>query len=179
MRGWASWPGTGPCATQPIDLAKAIGYSKQAGDAALGALAPGDALRYYAQALDLYPHVADPDPVLGIDLAIGLGTAQRQTGDPASRETLLTAARQAADLGDTNRLAAAALANDRGYTSNNNATDTEKVEMLELAVDRLPFDHPDRALVLATLCSELAYGSALERRRALADEAHGYCSVFG
>jgi hypothetical protein len=158
-------------ATEPIDLAKAIGYSKQAGDAALAALAPGDALRYYAQALDLYPHVADPDPVLGIDLAIGLGTAQRQTGDPASRETLLTAARQAADLGDTTRLAAAALANDRGYTSNNNATDTEKVEMLELTVDRLPFDHPDRALVLATLCSELAYGSALERRRALADEA--------
>ena len=42
------------CATEPIDLAKAIGYSKQAGDAALRALAPGDALRYYAQALDLY-----------------------------------------------------------------------------------------------------------------------------
>ena len=159
------------CATQPIDLAKAIGYSRQAGDAALGALAPGDALRYYAQALDLYPQVADPDPVLGIDLAIGLGTAQRQTGDAASRETLLTAARQAADLGDTNRLVAAALANDRGYTSNNNATDTDKVEVLEMAVDRLPFDHPDRALVLATLCSELSYGSTLERRKALADEA--------
>jgi class 3 adenylate cyclase len=159
------------CATQPLDLAKAIGYSRQAGDAALGALAPGDALRYYAQALDLYPQVADPDPVLGIDLAIGLGTAQRQTGDAASRETLLTAARQAADLGDTNRLVAAALANDRGYTSNNNATDTDKVEVLEMAVDRLPFDHPDRALVLATLCSELSYGSTLERRKALADEA--------
>jgi class 3 adenylate cyclase len=159
------------CATQPIDLAKAIGYSKQAGDAALGTLAPGDALHYYAQALDLYPQVADPDPVLGIDLAIGLGTAQRQTGDPASRQTLLTAARQAVDLGDTNRLVAAALANNRGYTSNNNATDNEKVEVLEMAIDRLPFDHPDRALVLATLCSELAYGSTLERRKVLADEA--------
>jgi class 3 adenylate cyclase len=159
------------CATQPLDLAKAIGYSKQAGDAALGALAPGDALRYYAQALDLFRRVAGPDLVLGIDLAIGLGTAQRQTGDAASRETLLTAARQAADLGDTNRLVAAALANDRGYTSNNNATDTDKVEVLEMAVDRLPFDHPDRALVLATLCSELSYGSTLERRKALADEA--------
>jgi class 3 adenylate cyclase len=159
------------CATQPIELGKAIGYSKQAGDAALRALAPGDALRYYAQALDLYPQVDDPDPVLGIDLAIGLGTAQRQIGDPASRETLLTAARQSADLGDTNRLVAAALANDRGYTSNNNATDTDKVEVLEMAVDRLPFDHPDRALVLATLCSELSYGSTLERRKALADEA--------
>ena len=155
----------------PIDLAKAIGYSKQAGDAALGALAPGEALRYYAQALDLYPRVAYPDPVLGIDLAIGLGTAQRQTGDPASRETLLAAARLAVDLGDTDRLVSAALANDRGYTSNNTATDTDKIEVLEMAVDRLPINHPDRALVLATLCSELVHGSTLERRKALADEA--------
>ena len=52
-------------ATQPIDLTKAISYSRQAGDAALAALAPADALRYYAQALDLYPQAPDPDPVLG------------------------------------------------------------------------------------------------------------------
>ena len=52
-------------ATQPIDLAKAIGYSRQAGDAALAALAPADALRYYAQALDLYAQADDPDPILG------------------------------------------------------------------------------------------------------------------
>jgi class 3 adenylate cyclase/tetratricopeptide (TPR) repeat protein len=158
-------------ATQPLDLTRAVDYSRQAGDAALSALAPAEALGYYAQALDLYPQATEVDPVLGIDLAIGLGTAQRQTGDPASRETLLTAARQAVDLGDTDRLVAAALANDRGYTSNNNGTDTDKVDVLEIAVDRLPFDHPDRALVLATLCSELAYGSTLERRKALAEEA--------
>ena len=158
-------------ATEPIDLAKAIGYSKQAGDSALSALAPGEALRYYAQALDLYPKVTDPDPVLGIDLAIGLGTAQRQIGDPTSRVTLLTAARQAADLGDTDRLVAAALANNRGYTGNNNATDTDKVDVLEMALDRLPAGDPDRALVLATLCSEIVIGSPLERLQALADEA--------
>jgi hypothetical protein len=166
-------------ATQPIDMAKAIGYSKQAGDAALGALAPGDALRHYAQALDLLRQVPDPDRVLGIDLAIGLGTAQRQIGDPASRETLLSAARHAFALGDVDRLAAAALANDRGYTSNNNATDAEKVEVLEMAVDRLPFDHPDRALVLATLCSELSYGSTIERRKVLADEALAIATSSG
>jgi tetratricopeptide (TPR) repeat protein len=40
-----------------------------------------------------------------------------------------------------------------------------------MALARLPGDHPDRARVLATLCSELAYGSTLERRQALADEA--------
>ena len=158
-------------ATQPIDLAKAIRYARQAADAALSALAPGDALGYYAQALDLYAQADDPDPVLGIDLAIGLGTAQRQTGDPAFRDTLLDAARQAGDLGDTERLVAAALANDRGFTSSIGNVDADKVEVLEMALTRLPDDHPDRARVLATLCSELRYGSTLERRQELADAA--------
>ena len=40
-----------------------------------------------------------------------------------------------------------------------------------MALDRLPANQPDRALVLATLCSELALGSPLERRQSLADEA--------
>ncbi len=158
-------------ATQPIDLVKAINYSRQAGDAALAALAPADALRYYAQALDLYPQATDPDPILGLDLAIGLGTAQRQTGDPDFRETLLGAARRAADLGDTERLVAAALANDRGVGVGAGAIDADRVEVLEQAVDRLSADSPNRALALATLCSELGFGSPLERRQALADEA--------
>jgi class 3 adenylate cyclase/tetratricopeptide (TPR) repeat protein len=158
-------------AAQPVDLGKAISYSYQAGDAALSALAPADALRYYAQALDLQTEVADADPVRGLDLAIGIGTAQRQTGDPSYRETLLHAARGAAALGDTDRLVAAALANHRGWFSAAGAIDTEKVEVLEIALDRLPADHTARALVLSTLCSELAYGSPLERREALADEA--------
>ncbi len=166
-------------AAQPIDLAKAIRYSCQAGDAALRALAPADALRYYAQALDVHTEIADPDPVRGLDVAIGLGTAQRQTGDPAYRDTLLTAARQAVALGDTKRLVAAALANDRGYTSNSNATDTDKIDVLEMALDRLSADDPNRALVLATLCSDLVHGIPLERLQALADEALGIAESSG
>jgi class 3 adenylate cyclase/tetratricopeptide (TPR) repeat protein len=157
-------------ATQPIDLAKAVSYSRQAGDAALAALAPADALRYYAQALGLYAQVADSDPLVAIDLAIGLGTAQRQTGDPTYRETLLSASQRAADLGNTERLVAAALANNRGWLSAAGAVDTEKVEVLELALDRSAADDPDRALVLATLCQELNFGER-DRRDALAREA--------
>jgi len=80
---------------------KAIGYSRHAGDAALAALAPADALRYYAQAIDLTLVTVDPDPVLALDLAIGLGTAQRQTGEPRFRETLLDAALRAAAMRHT------------------------------------------------------------------------------
>ena len=41
---------------------KAITYSQQAGDAALAALAPADALRHYRQALDLSSRAPAPDP---------------------------------------------------------------------------------------------------------------------
>ena len=150
---------------------RAIRYARQAGDAALNALAPAEALRYFNQACDLMKRVEDPDPVLMLDLAIELGTAQRQTGDPVFRETLLEAAHKAADIGDTKRLVAAALANNRGFYSAVGATDREKVAVLETALGQIPDRTPERALVLAALCSELTHGSSLERRQTLALEA--------
>ncbi len=158
-------------ATQPVDLMKAIEYSRQAADAALIGLAPDEALRYYSQALDIWTRVDDPDEELGLDLRIGLGTAQRQTGDPGFRDTLLGAARRAIAIGDTDRLVAATLANDRGTFSTVDTIDAEKVEVLEIALARLPAQRPERALLLAMLCSEQTIGSPLDRRKDLADEA--------
>jgi len=158
-------------ATQPSNLVKAVDYSRQAADAALRALAPGDALGYYAQAIELLAQGDTHDAVLELDLAIGLGTAQRQTGDPAFRDTLLAAAKSAADLDDTDRLVEACLATNRGFFSAIGAIDVEKVAILELALERLDASHPTRALVLASLCAELGVGSSFERRKALAEEA--------
>jgi tetratricopeptide (TPR) repeat protein len=163
-RHWSS-------STQPSALAKAIRYSREAADGALEGLAPYDALRYYAQALALSGRAEDSDPILSLDLTVGLGTAQRQAGDPAYRGTLLGAARRAAELGETDRLVGAALASDRGFFSAAGAINSDNIELLELALARLPADHPDRSLVLATLCQEVTYGSTLDRRVALADEA--------
>ena len=158
-------------ASDDVDSDRAIRYARQAGDAALNALAPAEAVRYFNQASELMKRVEDPDPVLMLDLSIGLGTAQRQTGDPAFRETLLVAAHQAADLGDTKRLVAAALANNRGFYSAVGSTDAEKVAVLETALCEISDRNPERALVLAALCSEIAHGSTLERRQTLAQEA--------
>jgi DNA-binding SARP family transcriptional activator len=158
-------------AIQPTDLAKAIGYSRRAGDVALAALAPADAVRFYSQALELSAQSPASDPVLALDVTIGLGTALRQAGDLTFRETLLGACRAAIGLGETDRLVAATLANDRGTFSTVSAIDAEKVEMLEASLRRLPADDVRRALVLATLCTELTVGSTLERRLDLADEA--------
>jgi tetratricopeptide (TPR) repeat protein len=167
-------------ATQPIDLAKALDYSRQAADAALDALAPADALGHYAQAFDLYALVDDRDPVLALDLAIGLGTAQRQTGDPTYRTTLLDASRQAAAIGDTERLVSAALANTRGYYSAAGQIDDERVAVLEDTLERLGDGDPRlRARLMATLCSEMAFHPSMAERRALAGRAKEEASDLG
>ena len=158
-------------ATRPIDLTKAITYAGQAGDAALAALSPDEALRYYGQALELCGQADAADATQVLDLTIGRGIAQLATGDPAFRRTLLDAARRAVELDDTERLAAAVLANNRGWASVVGEVDEEKVSMLELALDRLGPDRIERAQVLATICAELLYGDAIERRSALEDEA--------
>jgi class 3 adenylate cyclase/tetratricopeptide (TPR) repeat protein len=167
-------------ATRPTDSDKAISYAKRAGDAALGALAPDDAVRYFSQALELAAHTSSVDPLTRTDLLIGLGTAQRQAGIASFRETLLEAARGARELGDTDRLVAAALANSRGFFSAMGQFDTEKIDVIEAALDALPdTDSPERARLLATLCTELLYDSPLERRLALADEAKAIARRLG
>lgn len=156
-------------AIEPVDVRKSIDYSRQAADAALAALAPDDAITYYSQAIRLAVDIDDPG--LELDLGIGLGTAQRQAGDPASRQTLLDACRRAAELGETDRLVAGAIENNRGWSSSVGQRDADKIEILEIALDRVAADAPERMFLLATLCGELAWGTTFERRRLLADEA--------
>ena len=67
--------------------------------AALDALAPVDAVRYFLQALELLDQLPVSDPTLEIDLVIDLGIAQRQAGMADFRETLLKAARRARPSG--------------------------------------------------------------------------------
>ena len=167
-------------ATRPANADKAITYAQRAGETALAALAPDDAVRYLSQALELLGRGAVDDPTRRIELLVGLGKAQRQAGIPAFRETLLDAARQARQLGDIDRLVAAALANNRGWFSSFGQLDTERVELIEAALHALSTsDSPDRARLLATLCSEIPYHSPLERRLALADEAKAIARRLG
>jgi tetratricopeptide (TPR) repeat protein len=151
---------------------KAIEYSRQAAEAALALLAPDEAVHYFSQALQLLAQEREPDPLLEVDLLIGLGSAQRQAGMPTFRDTLLDAADKARPLEATDRMVVAALANNRGLFTSLGAVDTRKVEVLTTVLDAMPPDDSnERALLLATLCNELTYGRPLEERRALAHEA--------
>ncbi|HEY4915468.1 MAG TPA: AAA family ATPase [Solirubrobacteraceae bacterium] len=156
----------------PEEAEKAIGYARAAGDEALARLAPGEALRRYSQALTLLEQrQVDANRMRGA-LLLGLGVAQRQTGDAAYRETLLDAAHLAQDLDDTELLVAAALANNRGFFSVAGVVDDERVAALEAASDALEgTESADRARLLALLASELTYGADLARRRDLMHQA--------
>lgn len=161
---WAS-------ATQPVDLDKAVSYAKQAGERALAALAPDEAVRHFSHALRMADQRPDANPALRVDLLLGLGVAQRHSGRQEFRETLLEAARLAREQADTERLVEAALANSRGIFAVVGLLDEPRIEVLEAALAALPgTDSPARARLLARLCSELAW-APLERRLALATEA--------
>ena len=112
-----------------------------------------------------------PDEVR-IDVLTMLGEALRRIGDPSHREVLLDAGNRAASLGDGSRMAAAALANGRGWQSDTAGIDSERVAALEAAIAALGDEALDtRALLTIRLAVELVYEPDPSRRLALADEA--------
>jgi len=158
---------------------KAVAYGQRAGEAALAALAPEDALRHFSQALELLEQRPPDDVGVRIDLLTGLGSAQLQSGVPEFRATLLSAAHEAIGAHDTERLVRAALANNRGFHTDLGGVDADRVEVLEAALAAVPgVDSPARAQLLAALCSELTFAS-LERRVQLAGEAKAMARRLG
>jgi len=160
-------------AAGPAESDKAADYARRAGVRALDALAPDEAIRWFRQAVELLDAEPGHDAHLRLDVVIGLGDAQRQAGDPAYRETLLDAAAEATRLGDTERLVAAALTNQRGgWASNTGAVDAERIATLERALATFSDDDSEsRAWLLATLASEFTFSEDIDRRRALAAAA--------
>ena len=153
------------------DAARAIDFADRAAARALEQLAPDEAARWYRQALELHDRAPAADRTLRCDLLIGLGEAQRQSGIPDYRQTLLDAAALAREVDDPDRLSTAVLANTRGWSSQVGAVDSERVEALEAAAVALPKDDPRRAQVLALLAIELHYAGDPGRCRSLAAEA--------
>ena len=144
-------------ATRPVDTSKAVHYAQMAADGAMSLLAPDDAIRWYRRALELLNQQPQPDVHNRIELAIGLGRAQRQAGDAGFRETLLQAARLAGEHGFTDQLVRAALANSRGQVSTVFEVDTERLDVLSAALEALlPGDSAERAELLALSVAEVS-----------------------
>lgn len=152
-----------------VDRSKAAHYTARAGQHALDILAPAEAAKLFADALDLLGPVEDAERCRA---SIGLGEAQLLTGDAAYRTTLLHAAQIASSLGDADLAAAAAIANTRGFTSLIGHLDDERVEAIERALELIGRADPGRrAQLLALESQELLYVHDRTHRQALATEA--------
>jgi class 3 adenylate cyclase len=157
-------------ATVSVDTARAADYSLRAGRQAMDSLAPSEAAKLFGDALDMLGPVRS---AARCEALIGLGEAQRQTGVPGYRETLLEAAGIAAELRDADLAARAALANSRGEPSAYGQVDEEHVGAIERALE---LQGPDgdpatRARLLSLQSLELAFEFDHRPRRELAEQA--------
>lgn len=156
-------------ATISVEVGKAAEYARRAGEQALTRLAPGEAARFLADAVEL---IGTTDDAARCRALVGLGEAQRQMGDAAYRGTLLEAGRLAYELQDAQLAADAALANNRGSFSVLMGVDHERLEAIERALELTGSSVPvHRARLLALQAQELAWDADWRRRWALADEA--------
>ena len=153
----------------PPDRERALRYAELAGRHALREIDPDAAVRWLGEALGLHGTAQDRRRC---SLLIALGVAQRKHGDARYRETLLEAARLGRRLGEPKLLVRAAIENTRGFVSDAGQVDTERVAMLEAALEAVgDFDSRERAVLLGMLAFELSFEHDRERRVALADEA--------
>jgi tetratricopeptide (TPR) repeat protein len=153
----------------PPDRERARHYAELAGRHALREIDPDAALRWLGEALELHGSEEDRRRC---SLLIAIGVAQRKHGDPAFRETLLEAARLGRRLGEPRLVVRAAIENTRGFVSDAGEIDTERVAMLEAALEAAgPEDSRERAVLLGMLATELTFALDRERRVAVADEA--------
>jgi DNA-binding SARP family transcriptional activator len=156
------------------DLDKAIEYAARAAERAVGLLAYEQAVGHHRHAIELLvPTLDAPERRVQLcDMTIARGEAERKAGDPAYRRTLLQGARMAQDLGDVERLARAALANDRGFQSSSQGVDHERVAVLQAALSALDEgDGATRAGLLGQLAVEFISDADWRRRARLSDEA--------
>ncbi|HEX4187004.1 MAG TPA: AAA family ATPase [Solirubrobacteraceae bacterium] len=152
-----------------VDQTKAANYAMRAGQQALEDLSPAEAVKLFADAVEL---AGTTDTRERCEALIGLGRAQRLSGDAAYRETLLDASRIAGNLADAELAAWSALANNRGYTSVLGQVDRERLAAIERAIELdEPPDRARRARLLALQALELTWDADLARRRSLAEEA--------
>jgi hypothetical protein len=161
----------------PPDRERALRYAELAGRHALREIDPEAAVRWLGQALELHGPAEDGRRC---SLLIGLGVAQRKHGDARFRETLLEAARLGRRLDEPKLLVRAAIENTRGFVSDAGEVDTERVAMLEAALEAVgSSDSRERAVLLGMLAFELSFAPDRGPRVALADEALGVARRLG
>lgn len=148
-------------------VADAQKWALEAGDHALGELAPNEAAGWYRKALDHAIALGRPASERA-DLLVRLGEAQHRSGDPHALATLFEGAKLAEQCGARAALVRAALASDRGFMRLSGYA-PEQLKMVEAAFDVAdPADEDTYARLLALFAQCLVYTSRADERRRVA-----------
>jgi DNA-binding SARP family transcriptional activator/tetratricopeptide (TPR) repeat protein len=153
-------------------------WSVQAGDDALGQLAPAEAATHYRVALDL-ALARDRPPAERADLLVRLGDALHRAGDPAALETIAEGSRLAQASAAREPLIRAVFAADRGFMRIDSGA-PEYLAMIEHALAVAdPTDVATYARLRALLARGLVYTPDAARRLAAAHEALDLAEQLG
>ncbi len=155
------------------DATKAVALARQAAARAGDELAFEAAVAHLDRALGSLELITRPEPEVRADTLLELGEALKKVGDLRRLPTAFAAADAARELGDSERLARAALTiTTTAFPVQMGSVDDDVVALYEEALAALG-DEPSalRARLLSAVAVELQWGPEIERRRALADEA--------
>jgi class 3 adenylate cyclase/tetratricopeptide (TPR) repeat protein len=160
-------------AARPTDVIKAVAYALAAGDAAVEALSPVDAVGWYEQALEVVS-----DDRTRVDVLLRLAGAQAEASIEAWTTTAEIASGLARKLGDPELLASSVLVR-RDNARTHTAADPAQVSLIEEALASVGgADSLLRARLLARLAEELD-PREWRRRQQLVEEAVAVAERLG
>lgn len=156
-------------ATRPTDSTKARAFAAKAGDEALAAFAPVDAVRWYTQALELFDQAPDAAPHDRCRLLIALARAQAADGFLSEmKETIEIAGTLALELGHADLIVESALVIALGDDPYSLGRESDRI-LIRAALET-PGDAATRARLLTALATTTD-PQDWRRRHALAAEA--------
>ncbi len=163
------------------DAEKAIEYARRAGEQATAMLAHEEAAGHYARALEVQERFFPDGAMRRCELLLAVGEAQVRAGErPLAWEAFREAAALAVRLGDSERLARAAIGASGRYIQPPGVVDEELIGLLEQALELIADHDPAaRVALLTRLCGALYYSPRRAEMQTLAAEASALADKLG
>ena len=168
-------------AADPEEAEKAITYASRAGAEAAEMLAHEETAEHYSRALEVLTRFAPGAEERRCELLLLVGEARVRSGEASlARGAFMEAAAIAERLGDSGRLARAAIGASRRYVQQPGVVDHELIALLERALEMTEGDRTlDRVRLLARMCGAIYYAPERERMAELSKEANQIADELG
>jgi DNA-binding SARP family transcriptional activator len=168
-------------AAQAQDAERAVRYAVQAGEQAAGMLAHDQAAEHYENALSVLQRFAPRERRRRCQLLLELGEARIRSGErPRAWGVFREAATLAAEFGDSDSLARAAIGASRRFVQPPGVVDGELIALLQQALDLTPSEPSvTRVRLLNCLCAALYFSERREEMRRLSAEATVIAAELG